>query len=39
VAGIYNRATYATEKREALEQWAVFLLAAVRQNKAAEAQG
>jgi integrase len=39
VAGIYNRATYTTEKREALEQWAAFLLAAVKQNKAAETQG
>jgi integrase len=29
VAGIYNRATYATEKRTALDRWAAHLLAVV----------
>jgi integrase len=39
VAGIYNRATYATEKREALERWATFILTTVAQNNTAERQG
>jgi hypothetical protein len=30
VAGIYNRATYAKEKREALDQWAKHVLQLVR---------
>jgi integrase len=32
VAGIYNRATYDTEKREALERWARHVLAVVGDN-------
>ena len=32
VAGIYNRAAYDTEKREALERWAQHVLAIVQRN-------
>jgi hypothetical protein len=35
VAGVYNRATYAREKREALARWAAWLMETVEGRKGA----
>jgi len=36
VAGIYNRSTYAAEKRAALDLWANHLMVAVAQSEGAK---
>jgi hypothetical protein len=38
VAGIYNRATYAAEKREALDLWASYIFGHLTENELEEVQ-